>query len=43
MVYMNEGGNRATRLRFAAAVDEGVALSFRLCYGELGHRHFVEP
>lgn len=30
-------------LRLAAAVDEGVALSFHLCYGDLGHRHFVEP
>lgn len=30
-------------LRLAAAVDEGVALGFHLCYGDLGHRHFVEP
>lgn len=29
--------------RFAAAVDEGVALGFHLCYGDLGHKHFVEP
>ena len=29
--------------RFAAAVDEGVALRFHLCYGDLGHKHFVEP
>lgn len=30
-------------LRLAAAVDEGVALGFHLCNGDLGHRHFVEP
>ena len=30
-------------LRLAAAVDDGVALGFHLCYGDLGHRHFVEP
>ena len=29
--------------RFAAAVDEGVALRFHLCYGDLGHKYFVEP
>ncbi len=30
-------------LRLAAAADDGVALGFHLCYGDLGHRHFVEP
>ena len=30
-------------LRFAAAVDEGVELGFHLCYGDMGHKHFVEP
>lgn len=30
-------------LRFAAAADNGVALGFHLCYGDLGHKHFVEP
>ena len=30
-------------LRLAAAVDEGVELGFHLCYGDIGHKHFVEP
>jgi hypothetical protein len=30
-------------LRFAAAVDEGVELGFHLCYGDIKHKHFVEP
>ena len=30
-------------LELAEAVDEGVELGFHLCYGDLGHRHFVEP
>ena len=30
-------------LRAAAAVDEGVELGFHLCYGDIRHKHFVEP
>ena len=30
-------------LRLAADVDEGVELGFHLCYGDIGHKHFVEP
>lgn len=30
-------------LRVAAAVHEDVALGFHLCYGDMGHKHFVEP
>lgn len=30
-------------LRVAAAVDDGVALGSHLCYGDLGHKHFVQP
>ena len=30
-------------LKAAAAVDEGVELGFHLCYGDFGHKHFVEP
>lgn len=30
-------------LRLAAAVNEGVELGFHLCYGDIGHKHFVEP
>ena len=30
-------------LKLAAAVDEGVELGFHLCYGDMGHKHFVEP
>ena len=30
-------------LKIAAAVDEEVQLGFHLCYGDLGHKHFVEP
>ena len=30
-------------LRIAAAVDEGVELGFHLCYGDMEHKHFVEP
>lgn len=29
--------------RLAAAVDEGVELGFHLCYGDVEHKHFVEP
>jgi hypothetical protein len=29
--------------RLAAGVDEGVEMGFHLCYGDLGHRHFIEP
>lgn len=30
-------------LRLSAAVDEGVEMGFHLCYGDIGHKHFVEP
>jgi methionine synthase II (cobalamin-independent) len=30
-------------LRVAATVDEGVELGFHLCYGDIEHKHFVEP
>ncbi|KAL8742271.1 MAG: hypothetical protein Q9190_005223 [Brigantiaea leucoxantha] len=30
-------------LKCAAAVDRDVSLGFHLCYGDLGHKHFVEP
>ena len=30
-------------LRLTDAVDDGVAMGVHLCYGDLGHRHFVEP
>lgn len=30
-------------IRLAASVDDGVELGFHLCYGDIGHRHFVEP
>ena len=30
-------------LRVAAAVKRDVALGFHLCYGDFGHKHFVEP
>ena len=30
-------------MKLAVAVDEGVELGFHLCYGDLGHKHFVEP
>lgn len=30
-------------LRFVSHVDENVDLGFHLCYGDLGHKHFLEP
>lgn len=30
-------------LRLTDAVGDGVAMWFHFCYGDLGHRHFVEP
>ncbi|OCL12984.1 hypothetical protein AOQ84DRAFT_333330 [Glonium stellatum] len=30
-------------LRLGNAVVEGVEMGFHLCYGDIGHRHFVEP
>lgn len=30
-------------VKLAAAVNEGVELGFHLCYGDRGHKHFVEP
>ncbi len=29
--------------RLAAAVDSGVEMGYHLCYGDLGHVHFVQP
>jgi methionine synthase II (cobalamin-independent) len=29
--------------RLTEAVDEGVKMGFHLCYGDAGHKHFVEP
>lgn len=30
-------------VRLTAAVDEGVEMGVHLCYGDFGHKHFVEP
>ena len=30
-------------LKLAAAVDHDVTMGFHLCYGDLGHKHFLEP
>lgn len=30
-------------LKCAGAVGRDVSLGFHLCYGDLGHKHFVEP
>jgi hypothetical protein len=30
-------------VRLANAVDEGVEVGFHLCYGDAGHKHFIEP
>ena len=30
-------------VRLAGGVDEGVKMGFHLCYGDAGHKHFVEP
>ncbi|MCJ1258529.1 hypothetical protein MMC24_006362 [Lignoscripta atroalba] len=30
-------------VRVSAAVDEGVEMGYHLCYGDIEHRHFVEP
>lgn len=30
-------------IRLGDAVPEGVELGYHLCYGDFGHRHFVEP
>ncbi len=29
--------------RLAAAVDPGVEMGYHLCYGDMGHTHFVQP
>lgn len=29
--------------RLAGGVDEGVEMGFHLCYGDIDHKHFVEP
>ena len=36
-------GVRTRLARLAAAVPSDVALGFHLCYGDFGHRHFLEP
>jgi hypothetical protein len=38
-----EGGVLVRLARLAAAVPRDVSLGFHLCYGDFGHRHFVEP
>lgn len=38
-----KGGLVDRIVKLAAGVREGVQLGFHLCYGDLGHRHFVEP
>ncbi|MGK8523812.1 hypothetical protein ACRS6B_20735 [Nocardia asteroides] len=38
---LEEVGRRLVRL--GAAVPESVELGYHLCYGDFGHRHFVEP
>lgn len=30
-------------VRLAAAMNDGVQLGFHLCYGDFGHKHFIEP
>jgi len=30
-------------VRLAAAVDDGVEMGYHLCYGDFGHKHFIEP
>ena len=30
-------------LNIATAVNKNVELSSRLCYGDFGHKHFMEP
>jgi hypothetical protein len=30
-------------VKLSEAVDDGVELGFHLCYGDAGHKHFVEP
>jgi hypothetical protein len=29
--------------RLCASVDQGVEMGFHLCYGDMGHKHFIEP
>jgi hypothetical protein len=38
-----EAGVLARLRRLGAAVPRDVSLGFHLCYGDFGHRHFVEP
>jgi hypothetical protein len=30
-------------IRISTAVNDGVEMGFHLCYGDIGHKHFVEP
>lgn len=30
-------------VKLSGGVDEGVELGFHLCYGDAGHKHFIEP
>lgn len=43
--YLNSPGAdiEARLLRLGDAVPAGVELGYHLCYGDAGHRHFVEP
>lgn len=36
-------GLRERFVRLASSVDEGVEMGFHLCYGDIEHKHFVEP
>ena len=36
-------GLRERFARLTASVDTGVEMGFHLCYGDMGHKHFVEP
>ena len=38
-----EEGIRDRVVRLSAAVPDGVEIGYHLCYGDFGHRHFVQP
>jgi hypothetical protein len=37
------GGIRTRLARLGAAVPDNVSLGYHLCYGDFGHRHFMDP
>ncbi|KAK7523898.1 hypothetical protein IWZ03DRAFT_13801 [Phyllosticta citriasiana] len=43
--YVPDAGDHIKKMavRLGNAVSPGVELGFHLCYGDIGHRHFVEP